>query len=171
MKFTKSELEMICRYAAPTKAETLANMREAVPVIEDLLTKAIMENAIRRLERIPEPECGQFVTTAKAGFLAGQDHSIRQRLAMAKAQELIIRGHDLSGKERFLPETRHMIVLDVRRDCFVGLKGERFRFYLSDTGYQKAKQSEQEGEIKIKSHAVVVAGELYPDKKSKQQER
>ena len=28
-----------------------------------------------------------------------------------------------------------------------------------------------EGEIKIKSHAAVVAGKLYPDKKTKQQER
>ena len=57
MKFSKSELEMIDQYAASTKAETLAGMKEAVPVIEDLLTKAITENAIRKLERIPEPEC------------------------------------------------------------------------------------------------------------------
>ena len=61
MKFSKSELEIIDQYAAQTKAETLAGMKEAVPVIEDLLTKAITENAIRKLERIPEPECSQFV--------------------------------------------------------------------------------------------------------------
>ncbi len=156
---------------ALTKTETLAGMNETVPLIEDLLLKAIMENAIRKLERIPEPECGQFIAATKAHSLAKKGNSIHQRLAAAKAQGLIIRGHDLSGKERFLPETCHMIVLDVQRDCFVGLKGERFRFYLSDTGYQKAKRSEQEGEIKIKSYAVVVAGKLYPDKKSKQQER
>ena len=51
------------------------------------------------------------------------------------------------------------------------IKGERFRFFLSDEGYLNAKRSEQEGEIKIKSHAAVVAGKLYPDKKPRQQER
>ena len=89
----------------------------------------------------------------------------------AKAQEPILQGHDLSGIERFHPETRHMITLEVQKDCFVGFKGERFRFYLSDEGYHNAKHSEQEGEIEIKSHAAVVAGKLYPDKKPRQQER
>ncbi len=175
MKFSKSELDIIYQYAAPTKKETLAGMKEIVPVIKDLLTKAIVENAIRKLEKIPEPECSQFVAATKAGFLAGRDNSIRQRLAAAKAQSKaqasIMQGHDLSGEERFLPQTRHMITLEVQKDCFVGFKGERFRFYLSDEGYRNAKHSEQEGEIKIKSHTAVVAGKLYPDKKSRQQER
>ena len=114
MKFSKSELDIIYQYAAPTKVETLAGMKEIVPVIKDILTKAIVENAIRKLEKIPEP---------------------------------IMQGHDLSGKERFRPETRHMITLKVQKDCFVGFKGEQFRFYLSDEGYHNAKHSEQEGEI------------------------
>ena len=53
MKFSKSELDIIYQYAAPTKEETLAGMKEIVPVIKDLLTKAIVENAIRKLEKIP----------------------------------------------------------------------------------------------------------------------
>ena len=57
MKFSKNELNVICQNAAPTKAETLAGMKEIVPVIKDILTKAIVENAIRKLEKIPEPEC------------------------------------------------------------------------------------------------------------------
>ena len=32
MKFSKSELDIIYQYAAPTKAETLAGMKEIVPV-------------------------------------------------------------------------------------------------------------------------------------------
>ena len=155
MKFSKSELDIIYQYAAPTKAETLAGMKEIVSVTADLMTKLIMENAIRRLERIPEPECSQFIASVKAQFPTEQNNnSIRQRLAAAKAQEQILQGHDLSGKERFRPETRHMIMVEVQKQCFVGFKGERFRFYLSDEGYRNAKRSEQEGEIKIKSHAV-----------------
>ena len=42
MNFTKSELEMLYQYAAPTKEETLAGLKEIVPVLErkdDLLSK------------------------------------------------------------------------------------------------------------------------------------
>ncbi len=120
MRFTNSELEMIYQYAAPTKAETIGGMKETVPVIKDLLTRVIMENAIEKLQKIPEPECSQFVAATKARFLTERDNSIRQRLAAAKAQEPIMQGHDLSGKERF-------------------------RFFFSDEGYRNAKCSEQEG--------------------------
>ena len=167
MKFSKSERDIIYQYAAPTKAETLAGMKEIVPVIKDLLTKAIVENAIRKLEKIPEPECSQFVAATKARFLAERDNSIRQRLAAAKLQEPIMQGHDLSGRERFQPDTRHMIVLDVlNNDSPVGFKGERYRFFLSDGRYRNAVESEKRGEIKIRSHAAVVSGKLYPDKKA-----
>ncbi len=132
---------------------------------------AIVENAIRKREKIPEPECSQFVAATKARFLAERDNSIRQRLAAAKAQEPIMQGHDLSEKERFRPETRHMIMLEVQKQCFVGFKGERFCFYLSDEGYRNAKHSEQEGESRIKSLAAVVSGKLYPNKKPRQLKR
>ncbi len=102
----KSELDIIYQYAAPTKAETFAGMKEIVHVIKDILTKAIVENAIRKLEKIPEPECSQFVAATKSRFLAERDNSIRQRLAASKAQEPILQGHDLTGIERFHPETR-----------------------------------------------------------------
>ncbi len=171
MRFTNSELEMIYQYAAPTKAETIGGMKETVPVIKDLLTRVIMENAIEKLQKIPEPECSQFIADNKARFLAEHENSIRRRLAEAKAQQPIMQGHDLTGIERFHPETRHMITLEVQKQCFVGFKGERFRFFLSDEGYRNAKRSEQEGEIKVKSHAAVAAGKLYPDKKPRQQER
>ena len=171
MKFSKSELGMIYQYAAPTKEKTLFGMKEIVPVIKDLQTKAIVESTIKKLEQFPEPECSQFITATKERFLAERDKSILRQLAAAKNREPVIKGHDLSGEERYLPQTRHMITLDIQRDCAVGFKGECFRFYLSDEGYRNAKYSEQKGEIKIKSHAAVVAGKLYPDKKPKQQER
>lgn len=96
MKFSKNELNVICQNAAPTKAETLAGIKEIVSVTADLMTKLIMENAIRRLERIPEPECSQFIASVKAQFPTEQNNnSIRQRLAAAKAQEQILQGHSV----------------------------------------------------------------------------
>lgn len=167
MKFTRSELEMIYQYAAADRAATVAGLAEIVPVLKDPLTKAIVENTIDKLEKIPKPECSRFIADTKARFLEERDNSIRRRLAEAKAQakEPIMQGHDLTGMERFHPQTRHMIVVDIlSNDSPVGYKGECYRFFLSDEGYKNAKASEQRGEAKIRSHAAVCCGSLYPDK-------
>lgn len=168
MRFTNSELEMIYQYAAADKAKTLAGLQEIVPVIRDTLTRAIVESTIDKLTKIPEPDCSRFIADTKARFLEQRDNSIRRRLAEARAQakEPVMQGHDLMGLERFLPDTRHMIVLDVlNNDSPVGYKGERYRLFLSDEGYKNAKKSQQRGEIKVRSHAAVAAGRLHPDKK------
>lgn len=173
MKFTKSELEMIYQYAAADKAETIAGLKKIAPVIKDTLTRVIVENTIDKLQKIPDPECSQFIDDTKAHFLDKRDNSIRRQLATASEQtkEPIMQGHDLMGLERFMEETKHMVTLDVlNNDSPVGYKGERYRFFLSDEGYQNARKSEQRGEIKIKSHAAVMVGKLYPDKKLNRQE-
>lgn len=166
MNFFKSELKMIYQYAAPTKAETLENMKETLPTIKDDLTRAIMENAVCKLQKIPEPECRRFIADTRARFLKERDDSIHRQLVAAKAAQSVLLGHDLLGEERFMPETRHMITLDVlNNDSPVGYQGEHYRFFLSDEGYQNARRSEQRGEIAIKSHAAVSGGKLYHDKK------
>ncbi len=175
MNFTKSELEMLYQYAAPTKEETLAGLKEIVPVLErkdDLLTRVIVENTVRKLEKLAEPECSRFIAENRAAFIAERDKSICKRLAAAKAKETVLLGHDLTGPERFMPETRHMITVEIlNNDSPVGFPGERYRFFLSDEGYKNARASDSRGEVKIRSHAAVCAGRLYPDKRPKQPER
>lgn len=176
MDFTKSELEMLYQYAAPTKEETLARLKEIVPVLEkkeDLLSKVIVENTIRKLEKLAEPECSRFIADNRAAFIEKRDNSIRQRLAAKAGKgEPVLQGHDLAGVERFMPETRHMVTVDIlNSDSPVGFPGERYRFFLSDEGYRNAKASENRGEIRIRNHAAVMAGKLYPDKKPPTQER
>jgi len=169
MRFTKSELETIYQYAATTKEETINSMKEALPVIKDELTKAIMRNAAEKLEKLPEPECSRFIAENKAYFIEKNSRSVLRKLAEAKERikEPVLQGHDLSGIERFQPDTRHMVILDVlNHDSPVGFKGERYRFFLSDTGYNNVRASEKRGEIKIRSHASVSAGKIYPDKKA-----
>lgn len=176
MDFIKSELEMLYQYAAPTKEETLAGLKEIVPVLEkkdDLLSKVIVENTIRKLEKLVEPECSRFIADNRAAFIEKRDNSIRQRLAAkARKGDPVLQGHDLEGVERFMPETRHMVTVDIlNSDSPVGFPGERYRFFLSDEGYRNAKASENRGEIRIRNHAAVMAGKLYPDKKPPTQER
>ena len=175
MNFTKSELEMLCQYAAPTKDETLAGLKEIIPVLErkdDLLSKVIVENTVRKLEKLAEPECSRFIAKNRDAFITERDNSICRRLAEAREKEPPLLGYDLAGTERFLPGTRHMVTVDIlNSDNPVGFPGERYRCFLSDEGYQNARASEGRGEVKIISHATVCAGKLYPDKKPKQPER
>ncbi len=169
MQFTKSELEMIYKYAAMTKEDTVKAMKETLPTTEDKLTYIIIRNAAEKLEKLPEPECSRFIADNKAYHIEKSERSVLRRLAEAKerVKQPVLQGHDLSGIERFQSDTRHMIVLDVlNNDSPVGFKGERYLFFLSDAGYRNARVSEKRGEIKIKSHAAVVAGKLYPDKKA-----
>lgn len=84
MNFFKSELKMIHQYAAPTKEETLDGMKKTLPIIKDDLTRAVMENAICKLQKIPEPEYSRFIADIRAGFLKERDESIRRQLAAAK---------------------------------------------------------------------------------------
>lgn len=169
VRFTESELEMIYQYAASTKDETIGGMRETVPHIKHELTRAIMENAIRKLEKLPEPECSQFIKENREQFLERRDNSILRQIARAKEREPVMQGHDLEGMERFHQDTRHMVTLDVlNNDSPVGTKGERYRFFLSDEGYRNARASEGRREIRIRSHAAVSGGRLYPDKKGQE---
>ena len=76
MNFSKDELAMVYQYAAGTKEDTLAGLKEIVPVIRDRQTRDIVESTIRKLDAIPEPECRRFIADTKQ----------RRRLAEAKAQ-------------------------------------------------------------------------------------
>lgn len=80
-------------------------------------------------------------------------------------KEQVISGHALMGEERFMPEAKHMIVMDVLSDeSSVGFKNERLRLFLSNEGYGNAKEAEKIGHIKIIGHAAVTCGKLYFDK-------
>lgn len=169
MQFTKSELEVIYKYAATTKEETVRAMREALPATKEQLACTTIRNAVEKLEKLPEPGCSRFLAENKAHHTEKSGRSVLRRLDAAKerVKQPALRGHDLSGIERFQQDTRHMVILDVLNDDSpVGFKGERYRFFLSDAGYDNARASEKRGEIKIRSHAAVSAGKLYPDKKA-----
>ena len=76
------------------------------------------------------------------------------------------RGHDYMDLARFDEKPRHMILFDVLTNrSSVGCKGERMRLFLSDTGYAKALENQQNGHIKIFSHAKVIRGDLLYDHK------
>lgn len=95
-EFSKDELAMVYQYAAGTKEETLAGLKEIVPVIRDRQTREIVESTIRKLDAIPEPECRRFIADTKQRFIQKRDNSIRRRLAEAKHR----RGRKTTSQEK-----------------------------------------------------------------------
>ena len=174
MRFTENELKIIYQYSEKNRDETINRLDEIISEIKEETAKNLIKNTIEKLQKAAEPECGNFITNVKKYFLNKKDNSIHQKLAEAriKSNSAVLLGHDLMGEERFMKEAHYMITLEVLNDnSSVGHKGERCRFFLSDEGYKNAKFSEQRGEIKIKSHASVFCGKLYPDRKIQKQER
>lgn len=66
--------------------------------------------------------------------------------------------------ERFDPEVRHMIVFDVlSNESSIGDKGDRMRLFLTESGYKKAMENQEDQYIHIRNHARVIAGNLKYD--------
>lgn len=88
--------------------------------------------------------------------------------ARQKSRSEKLAGHDIMALERFDPDTRHMIVFDVLSDKSpMGYKGGRMRLFLTDQGYQKARENQGKGFIKIRNHAKVIVGNLRYDAKDR----
>ena len=82
--------------------------------------------------------------------------------------DAVIVGQDQLAVERFMDDTRHMVIFDVLdHRCPIGNKGERIRLFLSDEGYNNALAAQERGNIRIKKHAAVIEGHILPDKKKK----
>ena len=82
--------------------------------------------------------------------------------------DAVITGQSELAVERFMDDTRHMIIFDVLdHRSPIGNKGERLRLFLTDEGYVKAQAAQDRGYIRIKKHAAVIEGHILPDKKKK----
>lgn len=78
--------------------------------------------------------------------------TVGEMLAEARQKSGVeqLKGHDIMALERFVPETRHMVVFEVLSgDSFVVDKGDRMRLFLTDDGYRKFQERQENGEIKI----------------------
>ena len=82
--------------------------------------------------------------------------------------DAVITGQSELAVERFMDDTRHMIIFDVLdHRSPIGNKGERLRLFLTDEGYAKAQAAQDRDYIRIEKHAAVIEGHILPDKKKK----
>ena len=114
MRFTNSELEMIYQYAAPTQSGNHRRHERNRTRDKDLLTKG--NHGERHREAAKDTRAGVqpvYRRTTKPVSLAGHENSIRRRLT-GKGTAANHARHDCRAWSCFHPETRHMIVLDVK---------------------------------------------------------
>lgn len=88
---------------------------------------------------------------------------LAERAGLFTDEEEIIWGHEPFDNARFDGDTKHMLIFEVLKgDASVGSVGEKWRIYLTEEGYQKAKHEEREGYIKILEDCSVRAGHVIP---------
>ena len=80
-----------------------------------------------------------------------------------------IDGHGMTAPERYAPDTRHMVILNVIKTYAGHKPGGRVRQFLTDEGYNEVISADAQGNIKIIRHATVRMGELEYDAPEREQ--
>ena len=144
------EIAMLCRYT------------------HDHDKRATAENLLKKLQELSEDDCKELICDIQRNYhLPRKARTIGEMIAVVRqesgAQKL--EGHDIMALERFDPEVKHMVVFDViSGESPIGDKGDRMRLFLTESGYQKALESQDKSFIQILNHAKVVQGHLQYDR-------
>lgn len=149
-----NELYMTARYTRNPK------QREAA---QSLMTK---------LRDLSDTACMNLVRDIQSNYhLPCPAQTIGEMLAEARQKSGAekLKGHDIMALERFDPEVRHMVIFDVlSRESPIGEKGDKMRLFLTEEGYRKIINRQDEGHIKIRNHAKVSAGHLHYDHRDRE---
>lgn len=80
-----------------------------------------------------------------------------------------LKGHDILAVERFQDNTCRMIeFVVIKQSNPYGSPGDEMRLFLSESGFQRALESQNREEIRIRRTAHIIEGHiLYDRKKSK----
>ena len=171
MNLTENEKRMVYQVESTCQAAILNEIAMNKRYAPNPEIRQTAESLLSKLRLLSDKECMALVNDVQKNYrLPGKARTIGEMLAEARqksgAEKLA--GHDIMALERFDPDTRHMIVFDVlSNESPMGYKGERMRLFLTDQGYQKARENHGKGFIKIRNHAQVIAGNLRYDAKDR----
>ena len=80
-----------------------------------------------------------------------------------------IDGDGMTAPERYAPDTRHMVILNVIQTYAGHRPGGSVRQFLTDEGYNEVIQADAQGNVQIIRHARVRMGELEYDAPEREQ--
>ena len=167
MNLNEKEMRMVYQIESTNPMSMLNEIAATWRYAPNQEIKDTAESLLKKLRPLSDQECMGLVRDVQKNYhLPDKARTIGERLAEARQQSGAekLSGHDIMALERFDPDTRHMIILNVlSHESPVGSRGDRMRLFLTEQGYQKALESQDKGFIKIKNHAKVMAGHLHYD--------
>lgn len=169
MEFLETEKRLLYQLEGFEKPEVLHELSMMIRYGEDPARQDTAKSLTGKLQKMSAKECMDAIRTIQKHYrLPEKAQTVGELLAEARQKSGAekLKGHDIMALERFDSEVRHMIIFDVlSRDSPVGDKGDRMRLFLTDEGYRKFLQNQENGFIKIKNHARVSSGHLHYDRR------
>ena len=171
MNLNENEKRMVYQLESTCQIAVLNEIAMTHRYTRNQTTKDTAESLLSKLRLLSDKECMDLVKDVQKNYrLPDKARTIGELLAEARQKSGAekLSGHDIMGLERFAPDTKHMIILDVlSNESPMGYKGDRLRLFLTEQGYQKALASQDKRFVKIKNHAKVVNGHLHYDRKDR----
>ena len=164
---TEDEKRMVFQLEGCHRYDAIQEIAIFCRYTHDSNKRNIAENLLKKLRELSENDCRELICDIQKNYrLPWKAKTVGEMIAVARqesgAQKL--EGHDIMALERFDPEVRHMIVFDVLSDeSSVGDIGDRMRLFLTESGYKKAMENQEDQYIHIRNHARVIAGNLKYD--------
>lgn len=162
MELNEMEKRMLYQTEGSERYAILHELAMASRYARDPDRRKAADSLIGKLNSLPDSGCMEIVHDIRKNYrLPRGARTVGKMLAEARqksgAEQL--KGHDIFALERFDPEVRHMVIFEVvSGDSFAGDKGDRMRLFLTDAGYQKFQDRQEQGEVRIENHAEVTPG-------------
>lgn len=165
---TEDEKRMIFQLEGCRRYDAIQEIAVLCQYTRDHNKKATAENLLKKLRELSEDDGKKLICDIQRNYhLPRKARTIGEMIAVARQESGArkLEGHDIMALERFDPEVKHMVVFDViSGESPIGDKGDRMRLFLTESGYQKALESQDKSFIQILNHAKVVQGHLQYDR-------
>lgn len=164
MELNETEKRLIFQTEGYRQSEVTYELRMRLPYIQDQTKHKTAADLIRKLDVMPEKGCLALIQDIRKNYrLPAGPKTMGELLAETRQKSGAekLKGHDIMALVRFDSEVRHMIVFDVLSwDSSIGDKGDKMRLFLTEAGYQKALEDQENGNIKIQEHANIADGRI-----------
>lgn len=155
MELNEMEKKLLFQVEGDYQTKILNELYMTVRYSNNSEQREAAEGLMAKLRVLSNAECMDLVKDIQKNYrLPYPARTIGEKIAEARQQSGAekLKGHDIMALERFDPEVKHMIVFDVLSyDSPVGDKGDKMRLFLTDAGYQKFLESQERGEVKLKT--------------------
>ena len=164
---TEDEKKMVFQLEGCHRYDAIQEIAVFCRYTRDHDKRNIAENLLKKLRELSENDCRELICDIQKNYhLPQKARTVGEMIAVARQESGArkLEGHDIMALERFDPEVKHMIVFDVlSRESPVGDKGHRMRLFLTEAGYKKALENQDNTFIQILNHAKVIQGHLQYD--------